>query len=100
MGRMHNNGKGVSRRTLPYSRAAPAWTKMEARQLKEAIFGMARKGSSHPKSALFCDSHAVAQTTAITGAKVLRILKAGGLGPRLPEDSTTSLRRLLLFVST
>ena len=87
MGRMHNNGKGISRRTLPYSRAAPAWTKMEARQVKETIFGMARKGFFPSQIGLVLrDSHAVAQTRSITGAKVLRILKAGGLGPRLPED--------------
>jgi hypothetical protein len=34
MGRMHNNGKGISRRSLPYSRAAPAWTKTDAKTLK------------------------------------------------------------------
>jgi small subunit ribosomal protein S13e len=32
------------------------------------------------------DSQAVAQVQAVTGSKILRILKAGGLGPRLPED--------------
>lgn len=87
MGRMHNPGKGISRSALPYSRQAPTWSKTDAKVLKEDIFKMARKGFFPSQIGLVLrDSHAVAQTQAVTGSKILRILKAGGLGPRLPED--------------
>ena len=32
------------------------------------------------------DSHGVAQVRFVTGNKILRILKAGGLAPEIPED--------------
>ena len=32
------------------------------------------------------DSHGVAQVKRVTGSKVLRILKAKGLAPEIPED--------------
>ena len=32
------------------------------------------------------DSHGVAQVRFVTGNKILRILKAKGLGPNIPED--------------
>ena len=87
MGRMHNNGKGVSRRSLPYVRSAPAWSKADAKAVKEEIFKLARKGFFPSQIGLVLrDSQAVAQVQAVTGSKILRILKAGGLGPRLPED--------------
>jgi len=32
------------------------------------------------------DSHGVAQVKAVTGNKILRILKTNGLAPQIPED--------------
>ena len=32
------------------------------------------------------DSHGVAQVRFVTGNKILRILKSGGLAPEIPED--------------
>jgi small subunit ribosomal protein S13e len=32
------------------------------------------------------DSHGIAQVRFVTGNKILRILKAGGLAPEIPED--------------
>ena len=87
MGRMHNPGKGISKRSLPYRRTAPVWSKVEAKTVREEIFKMARKGYFPSQIGLILrDSHAVAQTQSVTGSKILRILKAGGLAPRLPED--------------
>ena len=87
MGRLHNPGKGIARRSLPYRRAAPTWCKVDATKLKEDIFKMARRGLLPSQIGVALrDSHGVAQVESITGAKILRVLKSGGMAPRLPED--------------
>ncbi|TNY17170.1 ribosomal S13/S15 N-terminal domain-containing protein, partial [Rhodotorula diobovata] len=87
MGRMHNPHKGISDSALPYKRTAPRWLKTSPEQVKEQIFRMARKGKKPSEiGSILRDAHGVAQVMAITGSKVLRILKMGGLAPQIPED--------------
>jgi small subunit ribosomal protein S13e len=38
------------------------------------------------KGVILRDSHGVAQVRFVTGSKILRVLKAKGLAPDLPED--------------
>merc|ERR1712168_368530 len=87
MGRMHCPGKGISGSALPYSRNVPTWLKLTADDVKEQIYKLAKKGlrPSHI-GVILRDSHGVAQVRYVTGNKILRILKAKGLAPSLPED--------------
>ncbi|KAL6582931.1 40S ribosomal protein S13-2 [Orobanche minor] len=57
MGRMHIRGKGISASALPYPRTPPSWLKALTQDVKS-----------------------------ITGSKILRVLKAHGLAPDIPED--------------
>lgn len=78
---------GQSDSALPYKRTAPRWLKTSPEQVKEQIFRMARKGKKPSEiGSILRDAHGVAQVMAITGSKVLRILKMGGLAPQIPED--------------
>eukprot|EP00043_Microstomoeca_roanoka_P020670 m.253655 g.253655 ORF g.253655 m.253655 type:complete len:154 (-) comp17261_c0_seq1:134-595(-) len=89
MGRMHAPGKGISRSARPYVRTAPSWLKnlYTAEDVKEHIVKLARKGHTPSKiGVILRDSRGIAQVKSITGTKVLRILKASGLAPELPED--------------
>ena len=87
MGRMHSNGKGISRSALPYRRTPPSWCKIESEQVKEEIFKYAKKGLTPSQiGVILRDSMGIPQVQAITGAKILRILKNAGLAPELPED--------------
>jgi small subunit ribosomal protein S13e len=84
---MHCPGKGISRSALPYRRSAPTWNKLEAVRVKDEIVKFARKGMTASQiGVIMRDSMGVAQVKSITGSKILRILKASGLAPRLPED--------------
>ncbi|GAU97182.1 hypothetical protein RvY_08525 [Ramazzottius varieornatus] len=48
---------------------------------------LAKKGLTPSQiGVILRDSHGVAQVRFLTGSKILRILKAKGLGPDLPED--------------
>merc|ERR1711874_968177 len=87
MGRMHNPGKGISQSALPYRRTVPVWLKLPAEDVEDQIDKLAKKGMTPSQiGAILRDSHGVAQVRFVTGNKILRILKAKGLAPDLPED--------------
>ncbi|KJE95593.1 ribosomal protein rps13 [Capsaspora owczarzaki ATCC 30864] len=87
MGRMHTPGKGISSSALPYRRSVPAWFKTSPEEVKEQIYKLAKKGLTPSQiGVILRDSHGVGQTRFVTGNKVLRILKAKGLAPKIPED--------------
>ena len=87
MGRMYSKGKGIARRCLPYRKAAPSWIDISSNDLVEQIYKMAKKGASPSQIGVTLrDSHGIPQVKGITGSKILRILKKGGLAPQIPED--------------
>ena len=87
MGRMHSNGKGISGSALPYKRTPPAWLKITPEKVVDVICKFAKKGLTPSNiGTILRDSHGVGQVKAVTGSKILRILKANGLAPSLPED--------------
>jgi small subunit ribosomal protein S13e len=87
MGRMHAPGKGIARSSRPYRRAAPSWCKVESEGVKDEILKYARKGLTPSQiGVVLRDSMGIPQVSAITGSKILRILKQAGLAAALPED--------------
>ncbi|KAI2638040.1 40S ribosomal protein S13 [Xylaria nigripes] len=87
MGRLHSKGKGISASALPYSRTPPSWSKATPESVEENIVKLARKGTTPSQiGVILRDSHGIAQVKAVTGNKILRILKSNGLAPELPED--------------
>mmetsp|Transcript_6857 Transcript_6857/g.16588 ORF Transcript_6857/g.16588 Transcript_6857/m.16588 type:complete len:152 (-) Transcript_6857:74-529(-) len=87
MGRMHSKGKGLSSSALPYKRSPPSWLKVSSTEVQEHICKLAKKGMTPSQiGVILRDSHGVAQVRAVTGNKILRILKGSGLAPEIPED--------------
>ncbi|ESO13029.1 hypothetical protein HELRODRAFT_62947 [Helobdella robusta] len=87
MGRMHAPGKGISQSSLPYRRSVPTWLKLSSDDVKEQIYKLAKKGLTPSQiGVILRDSHGVAQVKSVTSNKILRILKAKGLAPEIPED--------------
>merc|ERR1712121_613654 len=87
MGRMHNPGKGISQSALPYRRSVPTWLKLTSEDVQDQIFKLAKKGLKPSQiGVILRDSHGGGRVRFVTGNKILRILKAKGLAPDLPED--------------
>ncbi|ORX57234.1 hypothetical protein PIROE2DRAFT_20032 [Piromyces sp. E2] len=87
MGRMHAPGKGIASSALPYKRTPPSWLKTSSEEVVEQICKLAKKGSTPSQiGVILRDSQGIAQVKAVTGNKILRILKSNGLAPELPED--------------
>ena len=94
MVRMHGTGKGKAASALPFRRTPPTWFKQTSRDLVKAIVEKAKKGV--PPSMIgteLRDSMGVAQVKAVTGRKILRILKHNGQAPDLPEDLYCLIKR-------
>ncbi len=87
MGRMYSDGKGISKRCLPYNRTPPSWLELSVDDLCDQIVKLAKKGM-YPSQigVLLRDQHGVPQVKYVTGSKILRILKKNGLAPEIPED--------------
>jgi small subunit ribosomal protein S13e len=87
MGRMHAPGKGIARRALPYKRTPPSWQKISAADVEEHVCKLSKKGLNPSQiGVILRDQHGIPQVKSITGHKVVRILKANGLAPEIPED--------------
>ena len=87
MGRMYSSGKGIARRCLPYRKAPPSWVQISTNDIVEQIVKLAKKGASPSQIGVTLrDSYGIPQVKGVTGSKILRILKAKGLAPDLPED--------------
>ena len=95
MGRLHSNGKGISKSAIPYSRTPPPWLKISPDQIVEQICRLAKKGATPSQiGVVLRDSHGIAQVKVITGNKILRILKSNGLAPEVPEDLYMLIRKV------
>ncbi|BAM38982.1 ribosomal protein S15 [Theileria orientalis] len=87
MGRMYGKGKGISSSSIPYGRKPPSWLKTKPFEVEEQIAKLAKKGQTPSQIGVSLrDSMAIPQVKAVTNNKILRILKAQGLAPEIPED--------------
>jgi len=84
---MHTPGKGISRSAKPYKRTPPSWLKISAADVEDHICKLAKKGLTPSQiGVILRDSNGISSISAVTGSKVVRILKAQGLAPEIPED--------------
>lgn len=84
---MHAPGKGMSSSALPYVRKAANWQRQTKPEVIDTICKLARKGCRPSAIGVqLRDQHGIAQSKYVTGNKILRILKAKGMAPEIPED--------------
>ncbi|KAJ1666407.1 ribosomal 40S subunit protein S13 [Coemansia sp. RSA 1813] len=94
MGRMYTAGKGISKSAIPYRRTPPSWVKATPEDVCEQICKLARKGTSPSQiGILLRDAQGIPLVSAITGTKIVRILRANGLAPSIPEDLGFLIRK-------
>eukprot|EP00992_Anisonema_acinus_P014959 TRINITY_DN9542_c0_g1_i1.p1 TRINITY_DN9542_c0_g1~~TRINITY_DN9542_c0_g1_i1.p1 ORF type:complete len:152 (+),score=20.88 TRINITY_DN9542_c0_g1_i1:76-531(+) len=87
MGRMHSNGKGIARSVCPYRRTPPNWLKFSAREVVQDICKYSKKGITPSQIGVnLRDQYGIGSVKAVSGRKILRILRHNGLAPQIPED--------------
>ena len=98
MGRMYGQGKGISASAIPFKRTAPNWSKKDPRELSDDVCKMARKGLKPSAIGVrLRDSNGISQVKAVTGHKILRILKKNGLAPEIPEDIWYLIKKAVMM---
>lgn len=77
--RSRSRSKGISRSSLPYKRSPPSWLRVSAQEVVDMICKNAKKGMTPSQIGLVLrDSSGIGQIRAVTGNKIVRILKANG----------------------
>ena len=81
------NRKGISQSTLPYRRSVPSWLKLSTDDIVEHIVKLSKKGKKPSEiGVILRDWYGVGQVRWVTGSKIMRIMKAKGFVPAIPED--------------
>merc|ERR1719359_1537445 len=94
MGRMHSGGKGKSRSVPPFKKSAPSWMSVPKQEVIDSIVKFARKGFKPSQIGMFLrDQLGVPKVQMSIGCKIIRILKANGLSPEIPEDLSQLIRK-------
>ena len=94
MGRMYGRGKGISKSTIPYKKKAPRWLNIDTNEVVKQIEALAKKGYKPSQiGVILRDNYAIPQSSLLTGAKILRLLKKKGIAPEIPEDLYHLMRK-------
>ena len=71
--------KGISASCLPYKRTAPSWCKTTAEEVEASVCRLAKKGLTPSQiGVMLRDQKGIGQVKAVTGSKILRLLKKNG----------------------
>ncbi|RLE85227.1 MAG: 30S ribosomal protein S15 [Thermoprotei archaeon] len=86
--------RGKSHSTRPARLGTPAWLRYSPREVEELVVSLYRKG--YPPSmigVILRDQYGIPLVKAVTGKKIVRILKERGLLPEIPEDLYNLIKR-------
>lgn len=96
MARIHARRKGRSGSKKPPSRQPPGWVEWKPEEVEELVIELAKKGYSTAMIGLILrDQYGIPDVKAITGKKILQILKEHNLAPPLPEDLANLIKKAL-----
>ncbi len=87
---------GKSHSTRPVVIRKPEWSKYSPEEIEELVVSLYKKGYSLSMiGVILRDQYGIPLAKAITGKKVLRILRERGVAPEIPEDLFNLIKRAL-----
>jgi small subunit ribosomal protein S15 len=96
MARIHARKKGKSGSKKPPSKVPPKWVEYSPKEVEKLVVDLAKQGHSTAMIGLILrDQYGIPDVKAITGKKILAILKENGLAPSIPEDLSNLIRKAL-----
>jgi len=94
MARMHARRKGKSGSTRPIWRKTPEWIPYSSEEIEKLVVEKAEEGLGSAQIGLFLkDAYAIPSVKKICGKSIVNIMKANGLGAKMPEDFLNLVRR-------
>ncbi len=96
MARIHVHRRGKSGSSRPARTQHPKWSPLGPKEIDTQVNQLAREGKSTALiGAYMRDQFGVPSVKTATGKRIEQILKANNLQPRLPEDLTNLLKRIV-----
>jgi small subunit ribosomal protein S15 len=96
MARMHARKKGKSSSKRPFLTENPKWVPISKTEIEALIVKMAADGNNSAMIGLVLrDQHGVPNVKLATGKSITDILKEKGIMPKLPEDLTALLKKVI-----
>ncbi len=87
MARMHSRKKGKSGSKRPIEREIKKWNIHSRKELEQLVVKLAKIGKKEAQIGLVLrDNYGIPDVKAITGRKILRILKENNLQGKIPSD--------------
>ncbi|MBI4450924.1 30S ribosomal protein S15 [Candidatus Woesearchaeota archaeon] len=96
MAKMHSRKRGTSMSKRPIKRSKPTWLRYKPREIEILITKAAKEGKRAASIGIMMrDEYGVPDVKAATGKRITAILQERGLGPKMPDDLTSLMRRVL-----
>jgi len=96
MARIYSRKKGKAGSTRPSERKVPSWQSYKANEVEALITKLAKEGKTSSQIGLHLrDSYGIPDVKTSTKKRILQILKEKNAAPKLPEDLTSLLRRVI-----
>lgn len=96
MARIHAHRRGKSGSTKPMRTKAPAWSPLAPKEIENQVAALAREGKSTAAiGAYMRDQFGVPTVKTATHKRVSKILAEQNLAPRLPEEISNLLKRVV-----
>lgn len=96
MARIHAHRKGKAGSKRPMRNKAPKWSPLSGKEVETQVVALAREGKSMPMiGAYLRDQFGVPSIRLATGKPVAAVLAENKLTPKLPDEITNLLRRVV-----
>ncbi|MBW3583188.1 MAG: 30S ribosomal protein S15 [Euryarchaeota archaeon] len=96
MARIHARRRGSSGSRRPLTTEAPKWQGLSKKEVKDKIVQLAKEGHTTARIGLILrDAHAVPSVHLATGQSISKILEEAKLAPKLPEDITNLIKKVI-----
>jgi small subunit ribosomal protein S15 len=91
---MPKQEKGKSHQTRPVGKRPPSWCKYQPEEVEALIVKLGKEGHSPSRiGTILRDQQSIPLSKAITGKRVLKVLRENELAPPLPEDLASLLKK-------
>ena len=96
MARMHSRDKGNSGSTKPARKTVPSWTRYKGKEVELLVVKLGKDGKTPSQIGLILrDTYGIPDVKTLAKKKISKILEEKKLLPKLPEDLTELIRKII-----
>ncbi|MCI4433889.1 MAG: 30S ribosomal protein S15 [Thermoplasmata archaeon] len=94
MSRLHSSKHGRSGSKIPVREGIPQWALYKGKDAEQKLIELIKQGNTMSRAGILLrDVYGVPRIRAVTGKKMLKILKENNLEPKIPEDLLALMRK-------